>query len=117
MKYHNNELYTPFYNALVKIGDTYYSDIYIEDNFYINKALHSFKNYNDTKQVLKYYKDQKLFNFILKDAKIVKCIIPKNSIYYEGFAQGLLRYEDSKNIIDLQAIASNTLKYVEIIKD
>lgn len=66
-----DELYTPYYNALVKIGDTYYSDIYIEDNFFlkdnilikekdnaINKALHSFKNYNDTKQVLNHFKNK-----------------------------------------------------------
>jgi len=76
----NDKLLTPYYDDKIKIGKKYHSKL--KFNYYnnITVGLHSFKNYLDTLLASKYY----IGYFDNPDIKIVKCIIPKKSIYYEG---------------------------------
>lgn len=89
-----NELYTPFQHCLVKIGETYFSDIerrFLNRN--IQKGLHSLVNLQDI-----------IVETFGNNLIIVQCIIPKGSIYYKGKWSGIDSY------------VSNFLKYIEIIK-
>jgi hypothetical protein len=78
---------TPYYDAEVKVGETYYSAIEMYEDT-IERALHSYAMYPDVSS-----------SYI-----IVECIIPKGSIYYEGSFGGQ------------PGMASDTLKYVKIVK-
>lgn len=117
------KLFTPYYGVKIKIGKTYHSEIVINNGYvnlpfkycgnilietqtqdYINVGLHSFKNYEDALNVSNNY----VVNWNKKGI-IVKCIIPKNSIYYDGI------FDDGMYINNLPSIVSNTIKYVEIL--
>lgn len=97
----NKKYRTPFMEKYVQIRKTYHSEI--TTNIYgdmdmINLGLHSFKSLDGVKL---YQEDNDI---------IVKCIIPKGSQYYLGtFGSSSTRSAES--------YASDTLTYVEIIKN
>ena len=85
-------LCTPYQGFPIEIGETYESDLIKTYGNQIHKGLHSFG----------------ILNEAIEDAEldcdiIVKCIIPKGSIYYVGKSHDKVSY------------ASNKLKYLEII--
>lgn len=88
---------TYFKNMLVKLGNTYYSEINTMKNIIIiEKALHSFTSHGLAEK------------FLIRRGRcntvIVKCIIPKGAKYYEG------RFE-----INNDSYASDTLTYTKEI--
>lgn len=86
----NTECVTPYRYAEIEIGHTYTSNLLKNKYNDITVGLHSFES--------------------LKNAKAdgsgvyAKCIIPKGAIYYKG------------KFGEYNSYASNTLKYIEIIK-
>lgn len=61
-------LYIPYnINPEINIDISYWSE---NSNWFINEGYHSYKTINKVK------------NYIKKTSYIIKCIIPKNSIYY-----------------------------------
>ena len=108
-----NEGYvTPYQRAKIKIGKIYKSSIEKKERMgvgedgwmrgwveIINKALHSFLNKEDAKE---HYLD--IWGGRGEWSVIVKCKIPKGATYYKG------------TFDDLESIASNKLKYVEIVE-
>jgi len=98
-----NQAYLTYYrHKIIKIGKTYRSKLIKIQLLFtkglINEGLHS----------MKYKKDA---CYMAKDklVTLVKCVIPKGSKYYEGSFN--FRGESYKSL------ASNKLKYLEIIKD
>ena len=87
------EYFTSYQKKSVKIGNTYHSGLERFNNE-IHKGLHSYKYKEDA------IKESEKWVEIL-----AKCIIPKGSKYYEGIFDRSV------------ALASDCLKYVEIIKD
>jgi len=89
---------TPYQGFKVKIGKTYFSEIYKYDDE-IDVGLHSFAIYEEMiaweKREIEIRKGAEL--------KPVKCIIPRGATYYTG--------EFSTN----KSYASSELKYVELI--
>ncbi len=83
---------TPFRHCIINIGETYTSDIEIYENEQVTKALHSFRYKKDALKVISH-----------KEV-LVKCIIPKGSVYYFG------------KFDEFDSYASNKLTYVKIIK-
>lgn len=85
---------TPYRKFPVEIGKTYHSKLikqkYKRSTELILNGLHSYGNY------------QNAANYSSSDI-IVKCIIPKGSVYYEG------SFDDKKSY------ASNCIIYVEIV--
>lgn len=93
-----DKIITTYQKTAVKIGRTYTSTIDLDrDSSEISTALHSFTNIQSARETAK-------FIFCPPANLIVKCIIPKDSIYYVGMFRGKM------------SIASNVLKYVEIIE-
>ena len=95
---------TPYQEAYVQLGKTYYSDINIrkEDGAYnVYEALHSFVDIPASLQHM-------IIPMSGYCSVILKCIIPKGSEYYKGFSifSGEAR----------AAYASNKLKYIKVIK-
>lgn len=87
----DGEYLTSYQFFIVKIGETYTSDL-IRDNNEICVGLHSFVSKSKAKRVANYYNEL-----------AVKCVIPKGSYYYRG------------SFFRASSIASDTLTYVEII--
>lgn len=85
--------FTPFFKRTVEIGKEYKSDIHY-NGFSVDMGLHSYRRKSGTDTL----------NTIYKDGVVVKCVIPKGAIYHKGRFSGERCY------------ASNTLKYVEIVK-
>lgn len=127
----NGKYITPFQETEIKIGETYNSEISIAEkinlenihkylnnerynsNRYINNALHSFKKYLEAVTVIDIFNGKLFLSGILTKYEMVKCIIPKNSIYYEG------KYYPFVGINcdwGFDCIASDTIKYVEFIE-
>lgn len=71
----NNNFFTPYYDANIKIGKTYRSKIKFNYYNHITVGLHSFKNYNDALFASNYHST--LIPLTNNSNKIVKCIIPK----------------------------------------
>ena len=97
LDYEDDELFTPFQEFSIKIGETYHSELK-RTKFLSNEVdlgIHSLSNYESAKDAIMYYHI------------IVKCIIPKGSKYYEG------TWTNEK----YKSYASNCLKYVEIINN
>jgi len=67
---------TPYMDTNVEMGVVYYSEISVRDNK-IGKALHSFKYLSDAS----ISRDADLKSPIMR---LVECVIPKGSVYYEG---------------------------------
>jgi len=88
-------LRTPFREFEVEIGESYTSEIQRCENT-IEKGLHSFKDLSDTINFSEGFRTSGI-------PVIVKCVIPKGSLYYEGTFKNCVSY------------ASDYLKYVEII--
>ena len=89
---------TVWYDAIVKIGEEYTSKLILQnDNIseIVTEALHSFSNLEEATADAE---DDALV--------LIKCIIPKGSIYYKG-----------RDCFNNQSYASNKLKYAKIIKD
>lgn len=87
---------TPCMDAVAEIGAVYYSEITVKGNE-IHEALHSFKHLSDAAIC----RDK---DFRSPITRLVECVIPKGSVYYEGtFAM-------------YQGYASDTLKYVKLVE-
>lgn len=101
----SNLIFTTFHRAIVEIGKTYESKL-IKSKYYwlfgfmpysyIGDGLHTFKTY--------YGCLASFINTALETTKIVKCVIPAGSKYYEGTFDGQKSY------------ASDKLTYVELYK-
>ena len=87
---------TPYTNAVAEIGAVYYSEITVKGNE-IHRALHSFKHLSDAA----ISRDADLKSPIMR---LVECVIPKGSVYYEG------------TFAIYQGYASDTLKYVKLVE-
>jgi len=87
---------TPYKNAVAEIGAVYYSEITVKGNE-IHRALHSFKHLSDAA----IFRDA---NYISPIMRLVECVIPKGSVYYEG------------TFAIYQGYASDTLKYVKLVE-
>lgn len=87
---------TPYTNAVAEIGAVYYSEITVKGNE-IHRALHSFKHLSDAA----ISRDADLNSPIMR---LVECVIPKGSVYYEG------------TFAIYQGYASDTLKYVKLVE-
>lgn len=89
----NNVLRTPYYYAIIEIGNTYLSPLkrYRRE---VHEGLHSYKEPR-RKNLYKYGSIHEI---------TVECVIPKGAKYYVGM------FSDDK------AYASDTLKYVKILK-
>lgn len=87
---------TPYKNAVAEIGAVYYSEITVKGNE-IHRALHSFKHLSDAA----IFRDA---NYISPIMRLVECVIPKGSVYYEG------------TFATYQGYASDTLKYVKLVE-
>lgn len=85
---------TPYKYFDVVIGETYKSTLRRTVCNEIEEGLHSFADYEDTKN--------KAYTF---GCVVAKCVIPRGSWYYTGEFSGCKSY------------ASSQLKYVEIIKN
>jgi len=94
-KYGNTGWMTPFMCIPIKEGEVCKSEIVV-DRFEIAVALHSFTNLTAAKRELKWFKDRRQNN----DPIVIKCIIPKGSVYYMG------KYEYKND-----CYASDTLVY------
>lgn len=96
-------LYTLFQQSYVKIGQTYHSELEVYNNT-VETGLHSNISLYDTNILTTSFD----FLFSFQVAIMVKCIIPKESIYYKGIFEfrGFL----------FESYASDTLTYVEILK-
>ena len=94
----DNELTTPWYFLVVEIGEEYSSKLIIQSDSFnpiITEGLHSFA---DLEEATADAEDDALV--------LIKCIIPKGSIYYKGI-----------DCFNNQSYASNKLKYIKILKD
>ena len=87
---------TPYRYAVAEIGAVYYSEITVKGNE-IHRALHSFKHLSDAS----ISRDADLNSPIMR---LVECVIPKGSVYYEG------------TFATYQGYASDTLKYVKLVE-
>ena len=87
---------TPYMDTNVEMGVVYYSEISVRDNK-IGKALHSFKYLSDASI-------SRDANSISPIMRLVECVIPKGSVYYEG------------TFAIYQGYASDTLKYVKLVE-
>ena len=94
----DNELYTFYQQAKIKIGNTYRSKFTIDCFGEIEKGLHSLTTLEIAKEFI-YDKT------LTRITHIVKCIIPKGSKYYLGHF-----------CVNNDSYASNRLKYVEIVE-
>lgn len=94
----DNDLYTFYQQAKIKIGKTYRSKFTIDFLGEIEKGLHSLTTLEIAKEFI-------INKFLIHKAHIVKCIIPKGSKYYLGHFY-----------VDNDSYASNKLKYVEIVE-
>jgi hypothetical protein len=93
------KLITPYQEVFIEIGKTYKSALRKHKHKYwgeVNYGLHSFKNIEDAKRTATNFRDNKYH--------IVKCVIPRWSMYYVG------------KFNELPSFASSKIKYVEIIK-
>lgn len=99
---HSNDLTTPYKHAVVEIGKTYTSEIN-QSGLSINKALHSYKNKSNAVKDAKYFSDNDY-----RKTLVVKCRIPKGSVYYQGYFDGDLK---------APSYASNCIEYLEIIEE
>jgi len=81
---------TPYQDAVVKIGQTYKSDLRKDEDDKVSIGIHSFLNLEDAK--------------CDGSGTFVECCIPKGARYYKGV------YANAKNY------ASDTLIYVKIIE-
>jgi len=84
----NKNFITPYQRAEVALGNTYKSKLIKERYDKVHEGLHSFKHASSAREN--------------GDGRVVRCVIPKGSEYYEGLFGG-------------EGYASNTIKYVEII--
>jgi len=87
---------TPYMYAVAEIGAVYYSEITVKGNE-IHEALHSFKYLSDAA----ISRDADFKSPIMR---LVECVIPKGSVYYEG------------TFAIYQGYASDTLKYVKLVE-
>lgn len=97
-----NKLRTYARNSIFKLGKTYTSSLHRITTLnydYITVELHSFKNNGEAIDVMK-----ALSNHFKKQYVVIKCIIPKGSLYYIGSSD-----ETEKEF------ASNKLTYVEVL--
>jgi hypothetical protein len=95
---------TPHQAALVRLGETYTSEIRRNKNE-VKEALHSFAKLKITIAYLNKYRPT---SYKRGDVIIVRCIIPRGSWYYKG------KWGNYKS--SPKRYASNRLKYVEIVK-
>lgn len=88
------EFITPYRGRIIKENILFDSKLVKEyyECYVIEDGLHSFKNIDDCKN-----------NLLTKDSIIYKCIIPKDSTYYEG------------TFNNIEGLVSDKLKYIEII--
>lgn len=92
---------TAYQGAIVKIGETYTSELIV--NIFkntVNVGLHSFENISDAINLAQ--------RWSTLHYKVIKCIIPKGSSYYEGMF--------ISSINNAKAYASDTLKYIEVVE-
>lgn len=87
---------TPYMYAVAEIGAVYYSEITVKGNE-IHEALHSFKYVSDAAISRDAYLNSPIM-------RLVECVIPKGSVYYEG------------TFATYQGYASDTLKYVKLVE-
>lgn len=97
---------TPYRNFDVEFGECYTSELkkYIDDNIIVskvNKGLHSICSLDEAKKLLHALGGEEY------SYRIVECVIPPFSIYYEG------KFRES-NVI-LNSIASSKLIYLKIV--
>ncbi len=96
---------TPYMYAVAEIGAVYYSEITVKGNE-IHEALHSFKYLSDASisRDLEHYKRSYDADLNSPIMRLVECVIPKGSVYYEG------------TFATYQGYASDTLKYVKLVE-
>jgi hypothetical protein len=97
-------LITPYRKALVKLGNTYKSNIDITTYNEVTEALHSFKYKKDCLEDAYCEIKSRCRNSNKLDYVVVRCIIPQGSVYYEG------------DFCQYKCYASDTLTYVKIVK-
>lgn len=91
-------LLTPYQGFRIEdIPEEVTSNLIRNDNNHVNEGIHSFVELRDA--LLDSVDEHNNF----RDNVLVKCIIPKGSHYYEGL------------FFTMKAIASNKLKYLEVI--
>jgi hypothetical protein len=115
-----NGFLTPYMEQEVVIGETYTSEIHhtggseeysvlfretgCSSRVRIDKALHSFADLADTADEIFWWEGVDIDSY-----KVVECIIPKGSIYYEGtFGTG--------GTSVARCYASNCIKYIKLLK-
>jgi hypothetical protein len=103
---------TPYQKRLVYFNNINYSSLTVSGGNVVN-GIHSFVYLADAKIECELW--QQMANRTRLNAKfeIVKCIIPKSSTYYSGIFE---IKDDALNLIKrVESIASNCIKYIEII--
>ena len=115
-------VYSPYKDTLCTIYrtvpimfNTLYISTLLYDNNRVTIGLHSYSTLNDAKEELE---SCKLYN--IKDAKIIKGIIPKGAEYYTGIFRLYTRrfynteFDEKEIVLDLKATASNQIIYKEL---
>lgn len=100
----NNRLCSYFRNSTINIGELYKSDLY-KDKFFtdiIEIGLHSIIRLEDAVKFIKRSKNKIV---------ILKCVIPKDSLFYEGIFSYHFGYLDSSG--SCKSYASDKLIYVQ----
>lgn len=89
----NVQIATPYQGSIINIGETYSSELKLENDSNVNIGLHSFAELESAK------------DDGCGDGIFAKCIIPKGAHYYEGI------------FCNRKSYASDRLTYVELIKN
>ena len=90
----DGKLVTYFREVEVELGKTYESELFVNDyNTRVYDGLHSFKYFLGAVFVL-------IFMIHTSKTKLVKCVIPKGSFYYEGWFSSV------------KSFASDRIKYL-----
>jgi hypothetical protein len=103
----SNYMYTYYQEAIAELGETYFSNIIIEDDngLTVEKGLHSFTDLSYAMKFIKIRPDNYNYTKLL----IIKCVIPKGAEYYEGkFIDHLYGYISN-------SYASTELKYIKVV--
>lgn len=94
VKSHGDRFYTPYFRADAQLGQTYYSEFTFNHYGDVSRGLHSFKSLKAATAEA---------DSFIANTKIIRCVIPKGSRYYQGKFGNAISY------------ASDTLTYLEII--